>query len=491
MTLTHGRAARMAIWSVFENAGMALVGFGSLVIYSRFLSPTDFGVFSVVLALVELLSIIVTMFFHDALVQRRDVSREHLDTAFTATIAFSIFLVAVCAVLAPLFAKAVGNPSAANVLRCTSLALPCSALSSTIVPLQRRQFEFRALALRSVFGRLAGAALGVTLVVMGAHFWGLVAQYVLIALSGSLFLWVAAPDRPRLGFDYTAFRSMLGFGFYSVGGLFLNFALNRVFTIIIGITLGTEIAGYLNLSFRAVDVLFSLAAAAVTQTALPALSAIQSDPARLRRSYRTALGLTSMAIYPCFVGLAVTAPEVVELLFGRRWAVSSSYMTVFALLTLVRLFKNLARPLLTAVGRPQDTMFATLAEMVTMFALVWLTGAKSPAMVLTIWAVRELVAVPVVAFVLKRAAAISYAEQFGATLPALVGSVAIVAVTSVGRRLLPIGGLAIVRLVGLVPPGAIAFLFLAYLVDRTAVERVFRFLGSAVTGQRGTQPGAS
>jgi PST family polysaccharide transporter len=490
MTLTQGRAARMAGWSVIENAGMAFVGFGSLVIYSRFLSAEDFGVFSVVMALVELLGVIVTMLFHDALVQRREVSREHFDTAFTATLALSVLLVGACAVLAPLFARMVGNPSAANVLRWTSLALPCSAISATIVPMQRRQFEFRALALRSVFGRLSGAVLGVTLAVLGAHFWGLVAQYVLIALSGSLFLWIAAPERPRLRFDSGAFRSMFGFGLYSVGGMFLNFALNRVFTIIIGITLGTQIAGYLNLSFRAVDVLFSLAAAAVTQTALPALAAVQADHARLTRGYRAALELTSMAMYPCFVGMAATAPEIVELLFGKAWAVSSTYMTVFALLTLVRLFKNLARPLLTAIGRPQDPMIATVVEMITMFVLVAATGARSPREVLAIWAVREVIAVPVVALVLKRSAGIRYVDQFRGVLPALAGSLAIIAVTSVARTLLPSGGLAVIRLAELVPAGAVAFLLLAYFVDRTSVDRVIGFVGAAVARQR-TQSEAS
>jgi O-antigen/teichoic acid export membrane protein len=490
MTLDQGRTARMAGWSVVENAGMALVGFGSLVIYSRFLSPADFGVFSVVLAFVELLSVCVTMLFHDALVQRPDVTEAHFDTAFTFTLGLSLLLAGACAVLAPLFASVVGNPAATNVLRWTALCLPCSAISATIVPLQRRRMQFRTLAVRSVAGRLCGAVLGVTLAVLGARFWGLVAQNVLIALTGSVFLWVASTEHPRLRFDYRAFRSMVGFGLYSVGGMFFNFALNRVFTIVIGITLGTQAAGYLNLSFRSVDVLFSLAAAAVAQTALPTLAKLQFDGPRLTRAYRAALELTSMAIYPCFVGMAVTAPEIVELLFGKKWAVSSIYMTVFALLTLLRLFKNLARPLLSAVGRPQDPLLATAAEMCVMVALIAATGAKSAGCVLAIWAIREAVGVPVTAVVLRRVMNIAYVEQFRGMAPALAGSVAIVIVTCALRRLLPAGGSPVTRLAGLVPAGAMAFVLSAYLVDRTSVDRVLEFVGSAVARPR-SQPGQS
>jgi O-antigen/teichoic acid export membrane protein len=195
--------------------------------------------------------------------------------------------------------------------------------------------------------------------------------------------------------------------------------------------------------------------------------------------------------------MAVTAPELVELLFGKAWARSGIYMTVFALLTLVRLFKNLARPLLTAVGRPQDSMFATGVEMVVMVVLIAVTGARSTALVLGIWAVREVAAVPVVAVVIQRTAKISYVDQFRGTVPALAGSIGIVIATCGIRRLLPPDGSALTRLAELVPAGAAAFLLCAYLVDRSSLDHVVGFVASALTrhrsqpGQPGRQPGPS
>ena len=42
------------------------------------------------LALIELLGILVTMLFHNALVQRADATDLHFNTAFTATMALSV-----------------------------------------------------------------------------------------------------------------------------------------------------------------------------------------------------------------------------------------------------------------------------------------------------------------------------------------------------------------------------------------------------------------
>ena len=143
-----------------ENGGLALVSFASLVVYAQFLGPAEFGLFSIVLALVELLDVLVSMLFHDALVQRPAVTERHFDTAFTASMLLALALLAGCWLLAPAFAHLVHHDQAAGVLTFTALRFPFTALGATIVARQRRELSFRVLALRSLVGRLGGAILG-------------------------------------------------------------------------------------------------------------------------------------------------------------------------------------------------------------------------------------------------------------------------------------------------------------------------------------------
>jgi len=160
------KAARSVIWSAVENGGLAAVSFGSLVVYARFLTPSDFGLFSIVLATVDLLTVVVTMLFHDALVQRQHVTERHFNTAFTVSLGLGLVMLAVCASLAPLLAKLLGNPTAAPLLGVMALSFPLAALSSSIAAYHRRELEFKALAIRSLAGRLVGAGAGIVLVSM-------------------------------------------------------------------------------------------------------------------------------------------------------------------------------------------------------------------------------------------------------------------------------------------------------------------------------------
>lgn len=482
--MDRSKAARGVLWSLLENGGLAVVSFSALVLYTRYLSVEAFGLFSIVLALVELLSVLVGMLFHDALVQREEITEKHYDSAFTFSLMLSVVLVASCVAFGSQFEAMVGVPRAGEVLAWTSLCLPSSALSSTLVARLRREMAFRPLAIRSLVGRLGGALVGVGLVLLGAGVWGLVAQQVLIVLVGSAVLWWTASDKPRLRLGLTELVQLLGFGVYAVSTLFVNFAVKRVFVLVTGVMLGAELAGYLNLSFRAVDVLWALAASAVGQVALPVLARLQTNPERLKRAYRGALSFTCVLLYPCFVGLALVAPEAVELVFGPEWLPSVPYVMALGLLIVLQAPRLLSKPVLTALGRPREALIPLLAELGVVLVAFAAFGVPSLAAAVTIWVVREIVAVPVVAVVVRRVTGLRVVDQFGGAVTPLAAS-ACMAAAVVGLRLaLPPELELLPRLSALVLAGGVVFVGTTWLMDRCAVSRVVDFLASAARGAK-------
>jgi PST family polysaccharide transporter len=474
-------AARSTVWSAVENGGLALVSFASLVVYAQFLGPAEFGLFSIVLALVELLDVLVSMLFHDALVQRPAVTERHFDTAFTASMLLALALLAGCWLLAPAFAHLVHHDQAAGVLTFTALRLPFTALGATIVARQRRELSFQVLALRSLVGRLGGALLGIGLVALGAGIWGLVLQQVAIAAAASLVLWIGARTRPRLGFGRRELLELLGFGVPAVGALFLNFAVKRLFTIVAGVMLGAARAGQLNIAFRAVDVLWAIAATAVSQVALPVLARLQADRARFQAAYTAALGFTCLLLYPCFCGLALVAPEVVELLFGARWLASAPYVTALALLVLVQAPRLLVTPALTALGRPRAPLVGLAVELAVVLVLLAGAGTPTLAWATAIWVLRELASAPVMTALLGRTIGLGAGAHLRALAGPLMASALMAAAVSALRPMLPAGEAATgagLRLAVLVPAGALVFLAAAWLLDRASVRRLVDFLVS-------------
>jgi O-antigen/teichoic acid export membrane protein len=485
------RAARSALWSLVENGGLALISMGSLVIYTHLLTSSQFGLFAIVLALTELLQLLVTMPFHDALVQRETVSELHFDTAFTFGVGSSLVLFLACCALSPLLAVLVDNHAAAPVLCCMALCFPAASFSATIVARQRRSLSFRPLAIRSLVGRSVGALAGITLVAFGAGVWGLIAQQVLMALVGSLLLWKTCEQRPRFRFGRREFDELMSFGLYALGALFLNFGVKRLFTLLTGIFLGVAAAGYLNLSFRAVDVLWSISATAVTQVALPMLSSVKCDLPKLRRAFQQANGFVCLVMYACFVGMAVTAPEIVTLLFGAKWLPSAPYVTALSYLVLLQAPLLLLGPALTAVGRPRDLMVCKSIELSFMAAAIFASRVPSLSWAIGIWIATCLVSFPISIVMLKRATALGFLGQFREVAAPLAASGAMLLAVRAARGALPVELSDLARLCALVPIGAICYLGVAYALDRELATTLLGFARSAV-GRRGiaAAPGA-
>jgi O-antigen/teichoic acid export membrane protein len=466
-------------WSLVENGGLALISFLSLIVYLRILSIADFGLFSTALALIELLGVLVTMLFHNALVQRSDATDVHFNTAFTATMVLSLLMALGCWAMAPIFAAWVHQPEAARILAWMGLIFPCSAVSATLVAQQRRQFAFRTLALRSLVGRVIGGGIGIAAALMGAKLWSLVLQQILIAAIGSFVLWISSDKTPRLQFRYAEFKQMIGFGMFSVSTLFLSISIRRVFTIFATSFLGVEAAGYLNLSFRLVDVLWATAATAVNQVALPLLAGLQFDPARLKRAYQASTQFSCLAVYPCFVGLGAVAPEVVEMLFGHRWQPSSPYVAVLGFLVLVQAPRLQFGPLLTALGRPRDPLLGLIAELLFMLSVTVSFGMPSLPWAMAIWVSSECMLTVVSGWVTRRTTGYSAFEQFGGIRNPLLASLLMAAVVIATRMQLPANFSAVLRLAVLLPLGAAIFAGAIFLLDRQLVKDFLVFARTA------------
>ena len=483
--------ARSLVWTLLESGGLSSVSLLTLIAFAWLLSPSEVGLGTIALGMVQILIVPIETLFQDALIQRSDVEEAHFDTAFTVTLALGLVMTFAGWACSGVLARFVGLPGIAPIFTLMNLSLIPMSFATVAAARQRRDLEFRSLAVRSLIGRFGGAAIGIAVALCGGGVWALAAQQLALVTLAAATLWVMAANRPRLGFSARHFRDLIGFGLRSMAVMLANIADRRVYMLLVGAWLGASSAGYMNIAFRVIDTLRDVIAGAVVQLALPLFGRFQGSAVALRSSYAEATDLTCLVGFPMFAGLSVCAPEVVSLLFGPQWEQATPYVMLFGLLTLPYFVTLYVMPCMAACGRPLAALPALLTTLTFVTVGMATVGRMSLALAAGVWAARLLVSAPIDAVLLRRVSGIPFRTQAVAAGFPLLGALAIVASVSVERLYLPSGLPVSMRLVALAGLGAVVYGGLMLLLNRPTVMRLLTFVRLAVGRSRAAGSGAA
>ena len=346
------KAVNGIFWSVIQKWGRSAISIVTFVILSRLLAPEAFGL----VALASVFTVFIELFLDQglsaAIVQRAELEPEHLDTAFWINILTGILLTVGLISVSGLVATFFGEPRLSPVLRWLSISFILSALSSTQVAILQRRFAFRSLAVRSMAAATVGGIVGISMAFTGFGVWSLVGQDIVSALAGVVVLWRSSDWRPGLNVSKKHYKELFTFGASVVGNHALTVLIRRSDDLLIGYFLGTTLLGFYTVGYQLLLIIIRLVTEVTNSVAFPAFSRIQRQPERMRRAFYNVTQYTSLFAFPVFIGLAALAPELVQAIFGEKWAPSIPVMQVLALIGILQSVLFFNGSVIRASGKP-------------------------------------------------------------------------------------------------------------------------------------------
>ncbi len=181
-------------------------------------------------------------------------------------------------------------------------------------------------------------ALSVTLAVAGYGPWAIIDGYLAGCVIWSLLLWAAVPYRPGLSFwrvRGAGLRPLLQFGAPAAGTALLLCLVFNVDYLIVGRLLGASALAYYTLGFRIPELVIISVFNVISVVAFPLFSRVREDEQRLHGGYL--FGLRVQAIYGAAagVGLAMAAPMIVNVVFGRAWGPAAAALPLALVMQVV------------------------------------------------------------------------------------------------------------------------------------------------------------
>jgi O-antigen/teichoic acid export membrane protein len=412
------RAGRGLTWSLLGTFSTKLGSFALGLVLARLLTPADFGVYAVALAVTAFAMHVNDAGIIAACVQWRGKLEEMAPTGAAIAVLSSVFLYGVLWLAAPGFATLSGAPEATPVVRLLTLIIVVDGITAVRVAALLRRFEQDRLTKATMIGWLAGAAVTLPMAFAGAGAYSFASGGLATSVVTGALVFRMANLPIKLGFDREIAKKLFRFGLPLAASLGIEALLLNADYVIVGNVLGVAAMGYYLLAFNVSSWVPGLLGSAVRWVSVPSFSRLaEQDAETLALGVRRSVPLLLAAILPVAVVIAILSPQLVDFLYGEKWGPSAVALRYLMVLMVVRMLASLAFDILTALGSTRYTVWLNAGWAVALVPALWvgahLDGIRGAAIAHGV--VGVFVALPLAVWALRLAGV-----SLVSTLPALV-----------------------------------------------------------------------
>lgn len=394
-----GRSVRGGVIAVASQGVRFVVRTASMMAMARLLTPEDFGLQGMVVAMTGFLALFRDAGLSAVTVQRETVSHDQISTLFWINVVVGAFLTVVVVVASPAIAAFYHDPRLTLMTTVSAVAFLINGLSVQHYALLQRQMRFVALGVIEVSSLVVSSTVGAVMAVLGYRYWSLVGMTVVLPIVTLVGCWVALPWRPGLPKRRSGMRSMLSMGgILTVNSLVVYLAYNTE-KVLLGRFWGAEALGLYGRAYQLISLPADILISAIATVAFPALSRLQHDSERLQKAFLRGYSIVLALTIPTTVSCAIFADQIVRIMLGPKWGET---VPIFRLMTPTIVAFALINPLawfLISSGRVRRSMYIAflIAPVVIAGALLGIRfGPKGVALAFSVMMV--LLVVPVIAW---------------------------------------------------------------------------------------------
>ncbi|MET4479987.1 oligosaccharide flippase family protein [Bradyrhizobium sp. F1.13.3] len=351
---------RSVLFSAVDRYAGLVLFLVSTAVLSRLLTPSEFGVFAVVNALTA----VITAAFQEFgganyLIQKRELSRGTIRTAFTITLGISLAIALILFATADVVSRLVAQDSVRRGIEVSALNLLVLPVSGTLIALFRRDMQFGTLAVCNLASNMAVALVSIGLAVLKfsymAPIWGGVAgSMVLTAMLLSSYR-----DFSVLRPSLSEYRDVLEFGLYSSGVSVINVFYNLAPQLFLAKVLDFTAVGLYSRAINLTQVFDRLVTQVLNPTIMPAIVTRRAAGADLKGVYLDAVQLLSAVQWPFLTFVAIMARPIVLIWLGEAWLDVVPLVRILCLANLAVFAACLTYPVFLAVGRVRDALVSS------------------------------------------------------------------------------------------------------------------------------------
>jgi len=374
------KAKHAIIWDLAGTFSQHGIGFIISIFLARMLQPAEFGLVGIALVIINLLQIFSDLGFASALIQNKTNTSLTYSSVFYINIALGISLVLLFQAGAPFIGDFYHNEKVTTVIRWLSLSIFISSLNIVQRTILARNINFKTLTIRQVISQCIGGLVGIYLAFMKCGVYALVAQNLVATFVDVVILWRVAEWYPKLEFSWAEVKKLSSFSSYSFLSQLLNRFFSRLDVLVVGKIFAPAILGYYSRADSVNALVTKYSSSSITKVFYPILSKVQDDDVQYKAILFRLLHFIAFISF-LLTGIMVFAgPDIIILLFGKKWAPSVIIFQVLALKSFVLPINSIIVSAFLAKGKSKENFWygnVRRLVLVPMFFFAYFIGFKA------------------------------------------------------------------------------------------------------------------
>ena len=417
------------LWSFAGQFSVQGIQFLVSIVLARLLSPDDYGMIGMLAIFLAISQVFIDGGFSSALIQRKKCDDTTYSTVFYINVGISILCYGILFVAAPFIASFYGQPILKDIARVSSLSLIIGALSATNTVQLTKRIDFKTQSKINVLSAILSGITGIVMAYSGFGVWALVAQSVSLALFKPIMTVMSVRWFPSLVFSGTIFKELFSFGSKLVVVSLISSVYTNIRSLIIGKRFSPADLGQYTTANKFATMAGTSLSGVLYNVSFPVLSKVQDDDAVLLDAYKRFLSVSAFAIFPLMMLLAGIAEPLIRFLVTDKWLECVPFLQILCFGWMYDCLTKINLNLLYVKGRSDLVLRLEIVKKTIAFTILFASCFLGIIGICVGAAIYDFIAFFCNTYYTKRLLGYGFKEQFLQTLPYLLLSLMVLAVS--------------------------------------------------------------
>ncbi len=350
MTDLKNKSISSAKWNLLANTGQYVFTFFLSIVLSRMITPSEFGLTSMLSIFISLATLLVGSGLSFALVRDKNASKDDFSTVFYFNIGISITLYLILFFCSPIIANFYKQPELVGLTRWIALVFVINSFGMIQNTILIINLDFKKQTIINMTGLIISVVVSIIMALNHFGVYSIVAQSLTQAFIVNLILWLTSSWKPIGVFSFESFKKLWKYSSNILfTGLFTTVVMN-IDNLIVGKIFKPHVLGLFTRakSTRAIPEMIFVNM--LNTTSFSILTKLNDKKEEFIQKHMLFYKLTAYFIIPFVVGFSACSHHFIQILYGDKWMDSVPFLKIIAFVTIPNMMAALFTQTILSYG---------------------------------------------------------------------------------------------------------------------------------------------